>query len=225
MGTAGLVAASRRYSLIRNLTTPMKAFLISSTGTFSLIIAADHGSRSFEASMHGKGQYLESREELKREQALSQMSLTDRFLDFARRERYKIVGGSWVASMIGSWYYVNRQHLPATQKIVQARVYAQGITLAVLVATAAFEISEQKRAQREADELRRAHLGVPKHERYEGENLWQDMVASEEKRLENTQHEKEDLSHINEETEKKRSEQDHGQGRDNKEHHHNKNKK
>lgn len=193
------MAASRRYSLIRNLTTPMKAFLISSSGTFSLIIAADHGSRSYEAQAHGKGQYLESREEQKREQAASHMTMTDRFLDFARRERYKIVGGSWVASMIGSWSYVNRSpYLSGAQKIVQARMYAQGITLVILVATAAFEISEQKRAQNEANELRKKHAEVPSHERYEGEDLWKDMVVSEEKRLENTEHEKEELSHLNE---------------------------
>ena len=36
------------------------------------------------------------------------------------------------------------KYLTGAQKLVQARVYAQGLTVAVLIATAAFEISDSK---------------------------------------------------------------------------------
>lgn len=43
----------------------------------------------------------------------------------------------WVASMLGSWSWIQAQPLSFPQKIVQARVYAQGITLASLLGMAA----------------------------------------------------------------------------------------
>nr|CAD27304.1 hypothetical protein [Aspergillus fumigatus]CAE47952.1 hypothetical protein, conserved [Aspergillus fumigatus] len=163
-GFAGVVAASKRYATIRNLTLPMKSFLVTSSGTFFGIIAADHASRSFEASRNAERQWYESREERLRQEELAGMSFIDRTMAFARREKYKIVGATWVASMIGSFAMVSRNpYLTGSQKIVQARVYAQGLTLAVLVASAAFEISDQRKGK--------------------GGDLWKDMVAAEEERL------------------------------------------
>ena len=53
------------------------------------------------------------------------LSFTDREVAFARREKYKIVSATWVASMIGAFVLVGRNpHLGGPQKLVQARVYA-----------------------------------------------------------------------------------------------------
>ncbi|BCR97240.1 HIG1 domain-containing protein [Aspergillus luchuensis] len=187
-GAAGVLAATRRYQTIRNLTLPMKSFLVTSSGTFVGIISADHASRSFEAQRNASRQWYENREERLRQEELSQLSTLDRALQWARREKYKIVGATWVASMIGSFAMVNRnKHLSGSQKLVQARVYAQGLTLAVLVASAAFEIQDQRKgrgllqdkvkAERQAAEERKnaeqEHTG----------DLWKDMVAAEEDRL------------------------------------------
>ena len=104
-------------------------------------------------------------------------------MEFGRKERYKIVGGSWVASMVGAFWLVGRNpYLTGQQKLVQARVYAQGLTLAVLVASAAFEISEQRR-----DEELERQGKTPQHEADDDkrgeQDMWKDMVAAEEDRL------------------------------------------
>lgn len=190
-GVAGVMLAARRYHTIRNLTIPMKAFLVTSSGTFVGIIAADHASRSFEAERNQQMQWYENREQRLRSEELAQLTMVDRALLWARREKYKIVGATWVASMIGSFVLVGRNpYLSGQQKIVQARVYAQGLTLAVLVASAGFEISDQRKgkgildASKEQKKKQAAVAQVQQEEAAEGGgDLWKDMVAAEEERL------------------------------------------
>ncbi|KAJ5166872.1 uncharacterized protein N7482_005653 [Penicillium canariense] len=192
-GAAGVLLASRRYHTIRNLTLPMKAFLMTSSGTFVGIIAADHASRDFEKQHNAEKLWYENREERLRAEETRGLSFTDRALAFARREKYKIVSATWVASMIGSFVLVGRNpYLSGQQKIVQARVYAQGLTLAVLCASAAFEISDQRRGRGMLDstkmgkkqQLEDAAEPAPVHSGSKDEgDLWKEMVAAEEQRL------------------------------------------
>ena len=73
-------------------------------------------------------------------------------------------------------------YLSSTQKLVQARVYAQGLTLAVLVATAAFEIGDANKGEGRWETIKvvdpndptHKHLIEKKihHERYAGEDQW-----------------------------------------------------
>lgn len=191
-GVGGVMLAQKRYATIRNLTLPMKSFLVTSSGTFVGIISADNASRSFEAQRNAERQWYENREQRLREEELQGMSFTDRALAYARREKYKIVGATWVASMIGSFVLVGRNpFLSGQQKIVQARVYAQGLTLAVLVASAAFEISDQKKGrgmlkqQVEGGDAQKATVAEKEDKVAEEQqkDLWKDMVAAEEERL------------------------------------------
>lgn len=192
-GLAGVMAASRRFHTIRNLTLPMKAFLVTSSATFVGIIAADHSSRQFEAERNMTVQYLENREERLRQEQLAQMSFSSRVGAWARQEKYKIIGVTWAASMVGSFVLVGRNpYLSGQQKIVQARVYAQGLTLAVMCASAAFEIQDQRKGKglieatkkgREAAKEQPAHSENHHQRRDENTDLWQDMVAAEEEKL------------------------------------------
>ena len=188
------MAASRRYHTFRSLTLPMKAFLITSTSTFCGIVSADHASRNFEAQRNLNTQYLENREERIHREELAQMTFSDRAKAFLHEERYKIVGVTWVASVIGSFILVGRNpYLTGQQKIVQARVYAQGLTLAVICASAAFEIHDQRKgrglieAAKKGRQARKEVVEPPHRERYEGEDLWKDMVAAEEEKLKKRQ--------------------------------------
>ena len=172
----------------------MKSFLVTSSGTFVGIIAADSSSRNFEVQRNAERQWYETREQNLRDRELQGMSFVDRAVAFARREKYKIVGVTWIASMIGSFALVGRNpYLSGQQKIVQARVYAQGLTLAVLVASASFEISDQRKGRGMLDSKKGGaekkvaeDAGPPaeKKQEVEGEqDLWKDMVAAEEERL------------------------------------------
>lgn len=196
-GWAGVMAASRRFHTIRNLTLPMKAFLITSTSTFVGIVAADHSSRQFEADRNVNLQYLGEREERLRREELSQMSFGNRISAWAREEKYKIIGATWIASIVGSFVLVGRNpYLSGQQKLVQARVYAQGLTLAVLCASAAFEIHDQRKGQGLLDAAKKGREAIKEtknqaaeqqqlhHQRRdENTDLWQDMVAAEEQKL------------------------------------------
>ncbi|KAJ5987143.1 hypothetical protein N7451_011508 [Penicillium sp. IBT 35674x] len=192
-GAAGVVLASKRYHTIRHLTIPMKAFLVTSSGTFVGIIAADHGSREFEKQNNAERMWYENREQRLRMEESKGLSIADRVFGFARREKYKIVGATWVASIVGSFMLVNRNpFLSGQQKLVQARVYAQFLTLGVLCASAGFEISDQRRGRGlldakkgdKADERAEAAESVPAHHDSKDQgDLWKEMVEAEEQRL------------------------------------------
>ncbi|OJJ49847.1 hypothetical protein ASPZODRAFT_156882 [Penicilliopsis zonata CBS 506.65] len=184
-GVAGVMAASRRYHTIRSLTLPMKTFLVTSSGTFVGIVAADHSSRQFEAQRNTQLQWYQSREAQLHQEEMAGMGTMERLTKWAHREKYKIVSATWVASMIGSFVLVGRNpYLSGQQKIVQARVYAQGLTLAVLVASAAFEIHDQRKGRGILEAAKKKVQEVDNHaDNNEQNDLWKDMVAAEEQRL------------------------------------------
>lgn len=193
IGVASAYLLNHRYPFFRNLTLPLKTFFVTSSATFALIVAADNASRSFETSRyHTNVTFQDSNARLRAENR-NRMTSTEKFMDWGRENRYKIVTASWVASMAGSLALVYRdKYLSRAQKLVQARVYAQGLTLMVLLASAAFEISDA-RSGRSRDMVMVPDPSDPTgqkmmekkihHERYEGEDLWMDMVKGEEERI------------------------------------------
>lgn len=199
IGLASAYLLNHRYPFFRNLTLPLKAFFVSSTATFALIVAADNASRAFEVSRHHPNTSYQDETARILAESRSRMSTQEKFMDWGRQNRYKIVGTSWVASMAGSLALVYRdKYLTRAQKLVQARVYAQGLTLVVLLASAAFEISDARSGKN------RDIVMVPDptdptgkrmvekkihHERYQGEDLWMDMVKGEEQRMKRRQEE------------------------------------
>jgi hypothetical protein len=54
-------------------------------------------------------------------------------------KEHKLVSvlGSWAGSMVLSWLYIQTQPMSFAQKLVQARVWAQGITVASMIGVAA----------------------------------------------------------------------------------------
>lgn len=204
LGWAGTFWASRRYPAFRNLTLPFKAFLVSSTATFAAIIEADRWSMDFERR-RDPSSFYRSEEQKLLDEARAQMTADKQLLTMARENRYKIVGASWVAAMAVALSVVGRsRYLSAAQKVVQARVYAQGLTLAVLIATAALELQDAKTGAGRWETVMVVDPDDPEHKRliekkvhkeeYHGQDLWKDMVAAEEKRLAAINKEKQQLS-------------------------------
>ena len=204
LGFAGVAIASRRYHFFRTLTLPLKAFVVTSSATFGGIIAADHWSRKYEQERNPLDRQYAERERERREAETAGQTFTQRAMEFGRKERYKIVAGSWVASMIAAFSLVNRnKYLTGPQKIVQARVYAQFLTLGVLVASAAFEISDQRNQQGRWETVKYIDPNDPEHKRIlekqveiaggrgaggeredrGGRDLWKEMVEAEEERM------------------------------------------
>ena len=146
------------------------------------IITADHFSRAFEASRHPDEGYKDEAARLRAEQE-AQRTNYERFMAFGKEYRYPIVGVSWVLGMGISLGLVGRSpYLSTQQKLVQARVYAQTITIAVLIATAVFEVGDRGKEEgrwetvkiMDPDDPTHKHLIEKKvhHERYQGEDQW-----------------------------------------------------
>lgn len=193
IGLASAFLLNHRYPFFRNLTLPLKAFLVSSTATFALIVTAENTSRQFEISRLKANISYQDRTAAILAENRARMSTQEKFMDWGREHRYKIVGASWVASMAGSLALVYRdKYLSRAQKLVQARVYAQGLTLMVLLASAAFEISDARSGNKRDIVMvpdptdptgKRMVEKKVHHEQYEGQDLWMDMVKGEEERI------------------------------------------
>lgn len=144
LGWAGVVAASRRYTGFRRLTLPFRSFLVTSSATFGAIVNAERYSNAFHTANNPMSFYKTAATRAA-ETADAQKTTGERFREWGRQNRYTIVSTSWVTSVAAAMAIVSRdRHLTASQKIMQARVYAQALTLLVLIATAAFETADRK---------------------------------------------------------------------------------
>jgi hypothetical protein len=192
-GTAGIWLASRRFPAFRQLTVPFRVFLVVSTSTVGSIITAEKWGERYERQIHPERAYKDQNQSLQ-EQIEAQKSLGTRMRDWATEHRYGIVFGSWVASMGIALGLVSRnRYLTGAQKLVQARVYAQGLTVAVLLASFALEGSDAARGKGRWETIKVLDPNDPTHkhliekrihhERYEGEDQWMDMVATEERKM------------------------------------------
>lgn len=181
MGSAGVYAAQHRYTLIRNLTLPFKVFLAVSTGSFAAIIGADRSGRAYEAAQHPDRDYHSARQ-AQLEALDASASQKERALRWASENRYSIVFGSWVASMGTAFALVSRSPMNTAQKLVQARVYAQGLTMAVVIASLALEGADMKAAQQESKDGK-VTSAIKQKRRLTDADQWMDMVEAEEERM------------------------------------------
>ena len=182
IGVGGVLFAHKRYAIIRNLTTPMKAFLITSSSTFVGIMMADRASRGFEFNRN-KENFYKDRASRDMELARANDTSFQKFMAWGRENRYPIVGVSWLASMGVALQLVRRNpYLTGAQKLVQARVYAQGLTLAVLIVTAMFEVGDASKGRGRWETIMVLDPNDPEHKKmiekkihhelYAGEDLW-----------------------------------------------------
>jgi len=193
-GMLGVWAGSKRSSILRSTTLPFKAFLIGSVGTFTAIIFADRASRNYDLEINPeKRRFIEEERQRARELTASKTSW-QLAKEWGEKNRYSIVFASWVASMGIALGIVNRNpYLTGAQKLVQARVYAQGLTLGLLLASFALEANDANKGKGRWETVKVIDPNDPTHkhmvekkvhiERYAGEDQWRDMVEAEEERL------------------------------------------
>lgn len=132
-------ALSRRFPGYRNLPLPGKAFLclmmVVPVGTVFAEKAGEH--YIAETQWRGVGWDELSREKQQAEARWAAMSTGDKIKDWTNRHQYGVIGGSWAASLgIAFGIVARNKYQTFPQKLVQARMYAQGLTVAVLMASA-----------------------------------------------------------------------------------------
>ncbi len=160
----------------------MRTFLVTSSSTFAAIIQADRSSRAYEFARDPQRQYRD-KATADLEAIRAGETTYAKFMDWGREHRYSIVTASWVASMAIALGIVGRSpYLTKAQKLVQARVYAQGLTVAALIASAAFEMGDATKGRGRWETVKILDPNDPEHkhiiekrihhEAYEGEDLW-----------------------------------------------------
>lgn len=188
-GLAGVMLGAKRYAVMRSLTLPFRAFLVTSAGTAGATITAERYSIKFAKDKDPMSGY---KDESKRamEEARNAQGAVQKFVNWGRENRYTIVGISWIGAMGLAMAIVSRNRfLSTSQKLVQARVYAQGLTLAVLIATAAFETADAKSGKGRWQTIMVLDPDDPEHkhmiekriqkEEYEGQDLWKGELRRE----------------------------------------------
>lgn len=169
--------------MFRATTLPFKAFLVCSSATFVGIIQADRGSAAFDLATNPEKRRLKEEEEEHEREFRATHSTGQRLKEWAETNRYPIVFGSWVASMAIAFGLVSRnRYLSTSQKIVQARVYAQGLTLGVLLASFGLEANDATKGKGRWETVKVLDPNDPTHkhliekrihhERYQGEDQW-----------------------------------------------------
>lgn len=181
IGAAGVVYASRKYPSFRGLTLPFRTFLVTSTGTFGAIVQADRQGIKHQKAQDPRRLYRDNSQRAQ-EMVRDNETAYERFMNYGREHRYSIVGASWLASMAVAFALVSRAPMSTPQKLVQARVYAQGLTLAVLIVSAAFEMNDAKSGKGRWETVMVLDPNDPEHkhliekrihkEEYEGQDLW-----------------------------------------------------
>lgn len=157
-GAIGCTAAAlgatffiHRYTRFgRSLTLPFKAFFVTSAATAGFVINGEHALIEYDRAQHAS-QPIEKK-------IMESVDLTSlsRAKNFISDYRYHIVAASWLGGMsLAGLHLYRKRYLTVPQKLVEARVYAQAITLGSMVAVAIFSAgatNDPKRKQKESKE-------------------------------------------------------------------------
>lgn len=130
---------NKRFPAFRTMGAFPRTFLTIFPVVMIGVTSMEHASRKFERAKYG---YIdEYQEEMKRRRANE--SPTGRVIDWLNTNKYPAIGVAWAACMGGSFWAINKDKLMTrSQKVVQARMYAQGLTVILLIASMALSMAE-----------------------------------------------------------------------------------
>lgn len=127
----------------KNLPWSIRTAIAISPPTAAITIWAEEASNSFDREMyHGDS---EAKQKLEEYNQWAKLPWNQKLVGGCINHKYKIIVGAWAASMYGSWVYVNRDKIMSkTQKLVQARMYAQFLTVILLLASVGLSVYDEK---------------------------------------------------------------------------------
>lgn len=160
--------APRRYpGFPKNLPWSIRTAMFISPPTVTMTIFAEEYSNAYDREMH-HGDY-NARRKLEEYKQWKSLSLSEKIVQGAVNHKYKIIVGAWAASMYGSWVYVDRDPIMSkTQKLVQARMYAQFLTVGLLLGSIGLSMYDEK--------------NHPEHYKKEELSDWEKILKEEEER-------------------------------------------
>ncbi|CCH42773.1 Altered inheritance rate of mitochondria protein 38 [Wickerhamomyces ciferrii] len=138
------IGAKKIPNFPKNLPWSIRTAIFISPPTVGITIGAEEASNAFDRDMYS-GDY-ESQLKLAEYQKWSNLPLSEKLLSGVVNNKYKIIVGSWAASMYGSWLYVDRDPIMTrAQKLVQARMYAQFLSVILLLAGMGLTIYDEEK--------------------------------------------------------------------------------
>ncbi|KAG7696291.1 hypothetical protein KL930_003317 [Ogataea haglerorum] len=134
--------APRYYPKLLKMPWSIKTATAIIPPAFTTAVNAELASTRFDSEMYSSE--FQQRKVLEEHRRWAKLSTTEKMVESLSNNKYKIITGLWAASMVGSWMYVNRDPLlTRTQKFVQARMYAQFITVALLLGSIGLSVYEE----------------------------------------------------------------------------------
>ncbi|CAO3614100.1 unnamed protein product [Mucor hiemalis] len=137
IGLAATVFTIRRSPDFKALSKPLQSIMAVGTTSAGFLFASDSAVTKFE----------------------------NKVLGYTDEEMISALRISWAASMVGALgYSFSNKYLTTQQKVVQARMYAQAVTIAVLMASAGLSIymgDDEKERRELPDAQLRAVLELP----------------------------------------------------------------
>ncbi|KAI0353501.1 hypothetical protein OH77DRAFT_1427193 [Trametes cingulata] len=165
----------RRWPYYRALPPSLKAFGVVLVAVPAFVISAEHAGQRYEEEHWTDAGKVELDAVQARQKARwESMTTSQKVGDFARRHEYGIILGSWATALIGSFSYIMRDpYQSVPQKLVQARMWAQGLTIGIIIAAGVLTHSQRARNAEVEDDRRFRHI-APDHS-------WKDILDQEEK--------------------------------------------
>lgn len=174
MGTAVTIPSfyilHRQWPYFRSLPLQVKALAAIIVILPTTAIRAEHRMIDYERShWDGADKYAVERRAHEERLRWGSLSVKDKFADWTARHQLSFVVGSWALAIAISGAIIMRDpHLPVRHKLVQARVWAQGLTLGVIIATGALTHSQRAKAAQ-----------MRKH----GDNSWEDVLDDQQRKV------------------------------------------
>ncbi|KAG8804531.1 hypothetical protein FRC17_005948 [Serendipita sp. 399] len=82
---------------------------------------------------------------VREKQEAEMKSSFETFKQVVNEHKYSVILGSWATTMGIAWTIINRdKYMTFSQKIVQVRMWAQGVTIAMILATAVASQAERR---------------------------------------------------------------------------------
>ncbi|KAH9918178.1 uncharacterized protein BXZ73DRAFT_80645 [Epithele typhae] len=180
-GLAAALPASyllyRRFPYYRALQPSLKALGVILVAVPACVITAERASQAFErAQWHDRGKTELDTIKAREAARWGNMSAAQKAGDFVKRHEYGVIVGSWAAAMAGTLTYIMRDKIQTVpQKVVQARMWAQGLTIGIIIAAGV--LTHSQRAKRFEEEIRDGHLVRHLPE----DHSWKDILEEEER--------------------------------------------
>ncbi|RPD67327.1 hypothetical protein L226DRAFT_529676 [Lentinus tigrinus ALCF2SS1-7] len=167
--------AYRRFPYYRALQPSLKAFGVILVAVPAFVICAERAGQMFEREQWKDAGAAELETIEAREQRRWQnLSVGQKVSDFVSRHQYGVIVGSWATAMAGTFGYIMRDpYQTVPQKIVQARVWAQGLTIGIIIAAGILTSSQRAKNRGDEDDPRFRHLPI--------DHSWKDILEQEQK--------------------------------------------